>query len=110
MIVLKDIIKTEFHFIMIRGNRIKVYVQPGKTKSYVVAEITDQSENKGIIEEIEASLLAEPWSYVMELMGNLEYMKEYCFKSTNLVGKYIWMYYDPKTGKYQGNFDPTNIK
>jgi hypothetical protein len=45
----------------------------------------------------------------MEWLGNWEYMKNYCYASANLYGKFLWAYYDPESNEYKCGFDVSFI-
>ena len=101
--------KTNFHFILIRENKIAAFIQRGNNDDHVKAEITHFGEFDSIRTEIESTLLSESWSAEMEWLGNWEYMKNYCYASANLYGKFLWAYYDPESKEYKCGFDVSFI-
>jgi hypothetical protein len=101
--------KKNFHFILIRENKIAAYIQRGNNDGHVIAEITHIGEFDSIRAEIESTLLSEPWSAEMEWIGNWENMKNFCYASANLYGKFLWAYFDQESNNYECGFDVSFI-
>ena len=71
------------------------FVQEGQNENDIILEIIDHTLEELINNEMSNCLLAEPESTYMASVGHWEYMKEYCFKSMNLYGSFMWAYYEP---------------
>ena len=80
------------------------FVQKGQGQNDVIVEIIDHKVEKLIDDEIEKCLLTEPESAYMASIGRWEYMKEYCFKSMNMYGSFMWAYYEPHNRKVRYGF------
>ena len=85
----------KLYFILVRDNMACAFVQKGHEEDDVIVEIIDHTQEDLINDEIRKCLLAEPESAYMASVGRWEYMKEYCFKSMNLYGSFMWSYHEP---------------
>jgi len=105
MIKMASINKKSLYFILVKQNKAAAYVQRGNTDDDVMLELIQDDMKNDVINEIQRNLLVAPDSAYMNDIGSWEYMKEYCFKSANLHGPFLWAYFDPEANAIKCGFD-----